>query len=632
MAFAALTIDLNARLAKFEQDMARAGKSLDGLNSRATAAAAGLKTAFGAIGATLSVGALASFAKAGIDAADAMNDLSLRTGVGVETLAGYKLAAEQSGTSLEALGKGIQKLSVAMGEAEGGSKEKAAALTRLGVSARDPKVAFEQLADAVANSNDPIRTNADLQKVLSKNYAELLPLLQGGAQGLRDSAAASTTFAEQMARLAPDADRFNDMLVDLKINAAGAAASILSELVPSLNEYIAVGKEVVKNGTMLDKVRFFGLGNASDDLVKRVRINLAASAGWMDKLRASADAAADGRQPSGSNGDQLACIASGGVWDGKKCVKKASSAAGGPDKDGMWASDLADAWKEADRELKQYLDDERFIAEGDLERANDINAIAQSWEEAGRALSDAMLTPIEKANLELGRLDEMLERGVISWETYSRATFKTFEELDTPLEKTKSLAEEIGLTFTSAFEDAIVSGGDFSDVLKGLEQDIARLIIRKSVTEPLANAMSGIDFGAIFSSFIPSANGNVFASAPALSAYSGSVVSRPTVFPFANGIGLMGEAGAEAILPLKRGADGKLGVAGGGSSVQVNVINNASGTQATATTSEENGVQTIDIIVEQVEGKMSRNLGAGRGIAPSLERRYGLNPAAGAQR
>jgi lambda family phage tail tape measure protein len=71
---------------------------------------------------------------------------------------------------------------------------------------------------------------------------------------------------------------------------------------------------------------------------------------------------------------------------------------------------------------------------------------------------------------------------------------------------------------------------------------------------------------------IGSAKGNVFTS-QGLSAFSGRVVSSPTVFPFANGIGLMGEAGPEAILPLKRGRDGKLGItsSNGGSMQTVNV-------------------------------------------------------------
>jgi ABC-type multidrug transport system fused ATPase/permease subunit len=149
MAFAALTIDLNARLAKFEQDMQRAGKSLDGLNSRASSAAAGLKTAFGALASTLSVGVLASFAKSGIDAADALNDMSQRLGVSVKDLASFKLAAEQSGTSLDSVGTGIARLSKSIGEAENGNKKLAETLARLGITARDPKEAFFQLADAV---------------------------------------------------------------------------------------------------------------------------------------------------------------------------------------------------------------------------------------------------------------------------------------------------------------------------------------------------------------------------------------------------------------------------------------------------------------------------------------------------
>lgn len=58
---------------------------------------------------------------------------------------------------------------------------------------------------------------------------------------------------------------------------------------------------------------------------------------------------------------------------------------------------------------------------------------------------------------------------------------------------------------------------------------------------------------------IASAKGNVFAS-PGLHSYANSVVDKPTVFPFAKGIGLMGEAGAEGILPLKRDGQGRLGV------------------------------------------------------------------------
>jgi lambda family phage tail tape measure protein len=73
------------------------------------------------------------------------------------------------------------------------------------------------------------------------------------------------------------------------------------------------------------------------------------------------------------------------------------------------------------------------------------------------------------------------------------------------------------------------------------------------------------------------ANGNVFAQNGIVPYAKGGIVDRPMVFPFAKGIGLMGEAGPEAIMPLKRGADGKLGVAGGGGGTSVTVNVDASG-------------------------------------------------------
>jgi lambda family phage tail tape measure protein len=80
------------------------------------------------------------------------------------------------------------------------------------------------------------------------------------------------------------------------------------------------------------------------------------------------------------------------------------------------------------------------------------------------------------------------------------------------------------------------------------------------------------------------ANGNAFASNNIIPYANGGIVNRPTIFKFARGgamaTGVMGEAGPEAIMPLKRGADGKLGVASaGGSGVTVNVSVDAKGTQ-----------------------------------------------------
>jgi len=71
--------------------------------------------------------------------------------------------------------------------------------------------------------------------------------------------------------------------------------------------------------------------------------------------------------------------------------------------------------------------------------------------------------------------------------------------------------------------------------------------------------------------FLPFKNGGAISSGRVRAFASGGIVDGPTSFPMRGGMGLMGEAGPEAIMPLTRGADGKLGVrgAGGGGSVHV---------------------------------------------------------------
>lgn len=109
-------------------------------------------------------------------------------------------------------------------------------------------------------------------------------------------------------------------------------------------------------------------------------------------------------------------------------------------------------------------------------------------------------------------------------------------------EKTKSVWEQLGPTFSSAFEDAIVSGKKFGDVLKGLEQDIIRIITRKAITEPLGNAIGGMFGGSSGDGFLSSIFGNLFGGARAM----GGPVSAGRAY-------LVGEQGPELFMPRGNG-------------------------------------------------------------------------------
>lgn len=123
----------------------------------------------------------------------------------------------------------------------------------------------------------------------------------------------------------------------------------------------------------------------------------------------------------------------------------------------------------------------------------------------GRRVYESTRSPAEQLNIEITRLNDLLAVGAINWDTYSRAVFaaqdrfdKASTKVDEAAERAKSAAKDLGMTFSSAFEDAIVGGGRLSEVLRGLEQDILRIITRKLVTEPLANALSGAIGGSGF--------------------------------------------------------------------------------------------------------------------------------------
>jgi lambda family phage tail tape measure protein len=192
-----------------------------------------------------------------------------------------------------------------------------------------------------------------------------------------------------------------------------------------------------------------------------------------------------------------------------------------------------------------------------------------------------------------------------------------------------------------ALVDFVTTGKmNFADFADSVIKDMARIAIQQSITGPLASGAG--DFlkylispkatgsaSTIAFSGVASAKGNVFESA-GLHAYANTIVSKPTIFPFARGVGLMGEAGPEAIMPLKRGPDGTLGVRGGGSNVVVNVIESP-GNGGQRQDRQEGGTTIIDIMVEQIEAKLASNTMRGQGPLYSANKQaFGLTRAPGA--
>jgi tape measure domain-containing protein len=250
------------------------------------------------------------------------------------------------------------------------------------------------------------------------------------------------------------------------------------------------------------------------------------------------------------------------------------------------------------------IDEKRALQEADyqasLERTNILKNTGAIGEFTAlqqiTAANEARIASMEEAvrikELEIAKTEELV--GVVDLKERS-ALKKLREELENFRLTSDAVAQHFDKVFSDSFTNAFTGFANgtmtaqqaFSSLITSMIGEIQKLIAQemasaalRTIIRPLANwAMGGL--GGLFGGATSVAAGNSagFASAmegsnwmtatlanggvmsgAGISAYSGSVVSKPTIFPFANGTGLMGEAGPEAILPLTRNSKGKLGV------------------------------------------------------------------------
>jgi lambda family phage tail tape measure protein len=198
--------------------------------------------------------------------------------------------------------------------------------------------------------------------------------------------------------------------------------------------------------------------------------------------------------------------------------------------------------------------------------------------------------------------------------------------------------------YATAFEDLFKGMGDaiidfaltgktsFSDMVQSMIVGLIKLEMQMAMTNMYKSAggSAGI-ISSIASMFtgspVPSAKGNVFDGGLQAfakgGAFTNSVVKSPTMF----NMGLMGEAGPEAIMPLRRGSDGSLGIAasgGSGGNVSVQVINNSNAQATTNETVDSKGNRKIEVLIgDMTAGEISRS---GSASQKSIRSTFGVQP------
>ncbi|MCC1493416.1 phage tail tape measure protein [Cognatishimia sp. F0-27] len=155
-----------------------------------------------------------------------------------------------------------------------------------------------------------------------------------------------------------------------------------------------------------------------------------------------------------------------------------------------------------------------------------------------------------------------------------------------------------------AIDGVVLDGMKLSDALGEVAKSMINAAYRaavKPVTDHVGGLIAG-SIGSVFGGLSPFADGGSFSQGRVMPFANGGVVTGPVTFPMRGGTGLMGEAGPEAIMPLTRGADGKLGVrAQGGSGSGVSIVMNIQTPDA----------RSFERSQSQIAAQMSRALSIG---------------------
>lgn len=184
-----------------------------------------------AIAGGFSIAAITAFTRAAIDAADNLNDMSQKFGISVETLAGFKLAAEQNGTTVEAMGGAIKKLSSYMVDNE-------QKMASLGITAKTSDGALLQLSDVFSRMTDPMQKTALATELFGKAGVDMIPMLNQGSAALGELIAKGQQLNPITTDMAKNADAFNDQMLELKLSVTAAGTSLVADMLPALNAVI----------------------------------------------------------------------------------------------------------------------------------------------------------------------------------------------------------------------------------------------------------------------------------------------------------------------------------------------------------------------------------------------------------
>jgi len=523
--------------------------SISDLNSsvsNVTGKIAGLTAVLATVGSAVQIKSL-------IDTADNMNKLSQKTGIAVSELSSLSNTADLAGVSNEQLGSALIRLNKSIAEASSGAKDQSEAFKNLGINVKDANGNIRPTADilgevagALSGAADGATKTQYAMALFGKAGADLIPFLNQGKEGIKEFGA---TFGDEFAQ---NAEKFNDNITKLNQSFKLILVDAINPMLEGLSKLMVEFQAGTKySGGFLDSIRNFGTINPfknTEENLATVRAEIESNNAAIERYkRANSDTRAldDYNRHLQNRLNYLKAIQESemkpmfhqSIGKGRRDIeppKKPLPALGKVADKSEAEKELekiANAYQSISTEIEKlfYSEDQMLLSQ--FQRiTNDQKAIEQykvliaerrkilnldaELEQAGKTadklqeealkkqndllqtakkLYEDTRTPLENFNIEMARLDDLLNKGYISWDVYSRATLDALEDLDMFKEKGKDTFEELkdaingwGNEFTNVMTSAVMTGKlSFSDLANSIIRDLIRMQIQSMITTPL---------------------------------------------------------------------------------------------------------------------------------------------------
>jgi len=535
MSIGTITVDLLARTGSFETDTNRAAKIA---RKRAQEIDDAFAKAGKAIGLSLAAGATAAAVafKSTVDRMDELSKAAARASMPTEDFSRLAYAADLADVSLQDLQGSMGKLSKAQGDAARGAGEQAKAFEALGISYKNADGSLRNTRDVFFDFADRFQEFEGSPEIVTlgmnlfgRSFQNLIPLLKDGAQGLKDAGIEADALGITLSTKAgKNAEAFNDNITRLTKSVEGLKIELFSGLIPQLDgvieRFLAATREGLNFVDAIDvAIGVEGFRRLDDQIlntrntIKQMQDMLDAGVGpgggFVDvpKLQREVDAANAQldrlirvqRRIAGSDpatGSFGPLVSEPPTEKPRKLRLLGGSGKLGEDK----LASVIDAAVQRDFErleaLREQADEfEGLISKALADDAANLRAQADAWKD--------LIDPTRAYARQLEEIRALVKTGDLTpaegiaaeFEVESKRNDELLRGLSEQTQEASDAARELGLTFQSAFEDAVIEGEKFSKVLSGIGRDLLRLTIRKSVTEPAAKWLStALNLGSLF--------------------------------------------------------------------------------------------------------------------------------------